>query len=163
MVESPGLTSRPGKIPSAMAWAAHSMLGAIIATSVALVVYVVIGLIAWAAIRGYEGIGLCAAMGLAAGVVLRGPGSRPARVLGGGMGAAIAGYAALSTGEMFPPATMQWALAGTAYGALFGLPVAALVGGLVGLLGALCHRWGFDHAATADEGRPADQGHEDRR
>ncbi len=86
MIESPGLTSRPAKIPSAMAWAAHSMLGAIIATSVALVVYVVIGLISWAAVRGYEGICLCAAMGLAAGVVLRGPGPDPPGSLAAGWG-----------------------------------------------------------------------------
>ena len=63
---------------------------------------------------------------------------------------------------MFPPATMQWALAGTVYGALFGLPVAALVGGLVGLLGAVWRWWGLGHTTTAGEGQPAEQGDKDR-
>jgi hypothetical protein len=131
------------------------MPGPVIATSVALTLYVAVGLISWTAVRGYEGISFCAAMGVAAGFVRRGPGPRSARVFGGAMGAAIAGYAALATGEMFPPATMEWALAGTVYGALFGLPMAALIGSLVGLLDAVSCRWGADHADTADEGRPA--------
>src|SRR3954469_9019354 len=143
MNESPGLTSQPAKFPSAMAWAARGAQGAILATSGALVVFVVIGLISWTAIAGYHAVAISGALGAAAGALLRGPGSRSARVLGGGMGGGLAGLAALSMGEMFPPATMQLALGGTGYGALLGLPVAALVGGFVGLLAALGRRLGW--------------------
>jgi hypothetical protein len=57
-------------------------------------------------------------------------------------------------GEMIAPGTVQWALAGGSYGALFGLPLAALLGGLTGLLGAVSSFSKTDDAAT-DRGLPA--------
>jgi hypothetical protein len=104
---------------------------------IALAVVVVIGAISWAVVRGYPGVVICGVLGAAAGAVLKGPGARLARVLGGGIGGAMAGDFAVAAAEVFPPETAQWALAGAAYGALFGMPLAALVGGLIGLLAAV--------------------------
>jgi hypothetical protein len=126
-----------------------------IATLVALVVFVVIGAISWNVVMGYQGVGICDVLGAVVGATLRGRGSRMARVLGGGLGGAVAGYFAVAAGEVLPPGTAQWALAGAAYGALFGLPLAALVGGLVGLLGAV--GWSSKTSRITDGGRPADQ------
>ena len=137
MNESARTTCQPPRIPSAAGWAARSALGAMIATAIGLAAYVVIGVLSWAAVRGLHGIGICGALGAAAGAALSGPGSRLARVLGGGIGGVVAGLFTLASGEVFPPASMQWALSGGAYGALFGLPAAALVGGLIGLI----RRW----------------------
>jgi hypothetical protein len=126
------------------------------ATAIGLAVYVVIGALSWAAVRGLHGIGLCGALGAAAGAALSGPGSRLARFLGGGIGGAVAGYFTLASGEVFPPGSMQWALSGGAYGALFGLPVAALVGGLIGLIGAVSRSLRISDGTT-DKGRPTDR------
>ncbi len=158
MTESARPTSQPARIPSAPEWAARSALGTMIATVIGLAAYVVIGLLSWAAVRGLHGIGLCGALGAATGAALSGPGSRPARVLGGGTGGVVAGYLTLASGEVLPPGTMRWALGGGAYGALFGLPVAALVGGLIGLIGAVPRSSGSGHAIITDKVRRADQG-----
>jgi hypothetical protein len=132
---------------------ARSALGATITTSIALVTFIVIGTSPWAAVRGYQGVGICAALGAVAGAALKGPGARLARVLGGGLGGAVAGYFAVAAGEVFPPGTAQWVLGGGAYGALFGLPLAALVGGLIGLLGAVPRFLKIGNATT-DRGLP---------
>ena len=137
MNESARPTSQPARIPSVPGWTARSALGTMIATAIGLAAYVVIGVLSLAAARGLQGICICSALGAAAGAALRGPGSRLARVLGGGIGGVVAGYFTVASGEVFPPGTMQWALSGGAYGALFGLPAAALVGGLIGLI----RRW----------------------
>jgi hypothetical protein len=108
-----------------------------IAVLIALVAFVLIGTISWATVRGYQGVGICVALGAAAGAALKGPGSRLARVLGGGSGGAVAGSFAVAAAEVLPPGTMQWTLAGAGYGAVFGLPVATVMGGLIGLLGAM--------------------------
>jgi hypothetical protein len=138
MNESARPTSQPDRIPSASGWAARSALGTMVATTIGLAAYVVIGVVSWSAVRGFQGIGLCGVLGAAAGAALSGPGSRVARVLGGGIGGVVAGYFALASGEVYPPGTMRWALSGGAFGALFGLPVAAIVGGLIGMIGAPC-------------------------
>src|SRR5262245_10421585 len=152
MNESTGLRSQPPRIPSAPGWVARSALGTMIATALRLAAYVVIGVLSLAAARGLQGIGICGALGAAAGAALSGPGSRLARILGGGIGGVVAGYFTVASGEVFPPGTIQWALSGGAYGALFGLPVAALVGGLIGLIGAVSRLWGIGHG-TSERGR----------
>ena len=134
MEDSPRLTSRPATLRSASGRAARGALGAAIATAVALAAFVVIGVISWGAVAGLQGVGICGALGVAAGAALGRPGPRAARIIGGGIGGVVAGYFALASGEMLPPGTMQWALGGGAYAALFALPVAALMGGFVGLL-----------------------------
>jgi hypothetical protein len=117
MHESPELPAHPGRIPSVSTWVAHGAYGAMIATSVALVVFVVIGNFSWATVRGYQGIGICGALAAVVGIAPRAAGSRLARVLGGGIGGAVAGYFAVAAGELFPPRTVQWVIAGAADGA----------------------------------------------
>ena len=112
--------------------------------------------------RGLQGVCICGALGAAAGAALGRLGPRAARVIGGGIGGGGAGYFALASGEMLPPGTLQWALGGGGYGALFALPVALLVGGLIGLLGAASFSVGIGNA-TEDGGGPADHGGTDRR
>ena len=115
--------------------AASGALGAAMATAVALAAFVAIGSVAWHAVTGLQGIGICGALGAAAGAALGSLGPRAARIIGGGIGGVVAAYFALAFGEVMPPGTMQWALSGAAYAALFALPVAALVGDLIGLSG----------------------------
>jgi hypothetical protein len=67
------LTFQPARIPSALGWATRCAFGAMIANSVALAAFVVIGLISWAAVRGLQGVGICGALGAAAGAALKGP------------------------------------------------------------------------------------------
>jgi len=160
MNESTSPTSQPARIPSVPGWTARSALGTMIATAIGLAAYVVIGVLSLAAARGLQGICICSALGAAAGAALSGPGSRLARVLGGGIGAVVAGYYTLASGEVLPPGSMRWALSGGAYGALFGLPLAALVGGLIGLIGAAARWLGIGHATRTDKGPSADQGGE---
>jgi hypothetical protein len=105
-----------------------------VATSIALAAFVAIGSISWAAVRGLQGVVICGALGAAAGAALSGPGSRLARVLGGAIGGAIGGFFALASAELIPPGTAQWALSGGGYAALFALPAAAFIGGLMRLL-----------------------------
>jgi hypothetical protein len=69
------------------------------------------------------------------GAALRSPGSRLARVFGAGIGAVVGGYFAVAAGEQFTPGTMHWACVGVAYAALSAIPAAALLGGLIGLVG----------------------------
>jgi hypothetical protein len=146
------LKSEPARILSALGLAAHGALGALVATSVALFAFVVIGIIAWAAVRGLQGVGICGAFGAAVGAILRTPRSRLARVLGGGVGGVVAGYFAVASAEAFPPGTAAWAYVGATYAALFALPAAAFVGGLIGLLSAVSRSLGTGSATETKNG-----------
>ena len=53
------------------------------------------------------------------------------------MGGMVAGWFAISSAELVHPSTMQWAYTGGTLAALIALPVAAVAGGLVGLLSAV--------------------------
>jgi hypothetical protein len=140
MNSSPRLTSRPARLKSASGSAARSALGAVIATAVGLAAFVVIRILSWDTVTGFQGIGICGALGAAAGVVWGGPGSWPARVLGGGIGGIVAGYFALAFGEVMAPGSLQWALSGAAYAALFALPMATLVGSMTGWINSASGR-----------------------
>jgi hypothetical protein len=132
------------------------------ATAVALAAFVMVGVISWGAVRGLQGVCICGTLGAAAGAALGGLGPRAARVIGGGVGGVVAGYFALASGEMLPPGTLRWALGGGGYASLFALPVAMLVGGIIGMLDAAsCPVRAGDVAA--DNGRSADHGGTDRR
>jgi hypothetical protein len=128
------LTSRTAGFRFTTGGVARGAHGAVIATAVALAAFVVIGVISWDAVCGLQGVCICGAVGVAAGAVLGRPESRAARIIGGGIGGVVAAWFALASGEMFPPGTLQWALSGGVYAALFAIPVAALAGGLIGLL-----------------------------
>ena len=68
---------------------------------------------------GLQRILICGAPGAAAGAAMSGPGTRLARVVGGGIGGIVAGSFALASGEVMPPGTILWALGGAAYAAVF--------------------------------------------
>ena len=155
MIDSHDLKSQPARIPSAGATAARGAVGAMVATAVALAVFVVIGLNSWDAVRGLQGVGICSVLGAAVGAALTGPGPRLARVLGGGMGGAVAGFFAPSSAELVYPATAQWAYIGGAFAALFALPVAAVAGGLFGLLSAMFRSRANGNTSTMDKFKEA--------
>ena len=62
-----------------------------LATAVALAALVVIGVISWDAVAGFQGVCICGALGVAAGAALGRPESRAARIIGGGIGGVVAG------------------------------------------------------------------------
>jgi hypothetical protein len=134
MERQTSLTSRDAGYRAPSARAARGAQGAATATAVALAALVVIGVISWDAIAGFQGVCICGALGAAAGAALGGIGPRAARIIGGGIGGGVAGYFALASAEVLPPGTLQWALGGGGYAALFALPVAMLVGGIIGLI-----------------------------
>jgi hypothetical protein len=150
------LTSRTAGFRFTLGRVARGAIGAVIATAVALAALVVIGVISWDAVARFQGVCICGALGVAAGAVLGRPESRAARVIGGGIGGVVAGYFALASGEMLPPGTMEWALGGGLYAALFALPMAALVGASSDC-SARRRAVGIRNA-TGDEDRPAAHG-----
>jgi hypothetical protein len=99
--------------------AARGALGAAPATALAPAASVAIGSVARHAVAGLQGILICGAPGAAAGAAMSGPGTRLARVLGGGIGGIVAGYFALASGEVMPPGTILSALGGAAHVAVF--------------------------------------------
>jgi hypothetical protein len=119
-----------------LACAARGAGGAMIATSAALAVLVLAGMVFPSAVFGPSGVGLCGALGAVVGSVAGRREPKLAWVLGGGIGGVVAGWFAISAAELFPPGTWQWADSGGALAILFSLPVAAVVGGLVGLASA---------------------------
>jgi hypothetical protein len=162
MESKTSLTSRAAGLLSSTGRAAQGALGAIIATAVALAALVAIGVISWGAVRGLQGVCICGALGAAAGAALGRLSPRAARIIGGGIGGVVAGYFALASGEILSPGTLQWALGGGGYAALFALPVALLVGGIIGLLDAPSRPVGAGDV-TEDKGRPPDHGGTNRR
>jgi hypothetical protein len=142
--------------------AASGALGAALATGVGLAALVMMGVISWGTVAGLQGVCICGVLGAAAGAALGRLGPRAARIIGGGIGGGVAGYFALASGEVLPPGTLQWAFGGGGCAALFALPMATLVGGVIGLLDASPRSVGIG-SAKMDEERPADQGGTDRR
>jgi hypothetical protein len=104
------------------------------ATSMAICAVAIMGLFAWPVLAGIPGIALAVAVGAAAGAAFPRPAPRIARVVTGGLGGLVAGYFALASAEVVTPGTLAWALAASGYAALFALPVAAIVGGVTGLV-----------------------------
>jgi hypothetical protein len=162
METSPRLTPRPAPLPLASGRAAQGALGAVTATAVGLAALVVMGVISWDAVIGFQGVCICGALGAAAGAALGRLGPRAARIIGGGIGGFVAGYFAVASAELLPPGTLQWALGGGGYAALFALPVTMLVGGIIGLLNPASRSSGMRNAME-DEDRPADHGGTNRR
>jgi hypothetical protein len=161
MNESTRPTSRPARVPSAAGQTAASALGALIAAALAIVTLVVIGLLSWAGVRGLQGVGISGTVGAVVGAVLLGPGTRSARVLGGGTGGVVGAYFALASAELLRAGTAEWAYYGGAYAALFALPAAALVGGLVGLLDSISRSSRIGQEATPAQGPAACQSGEE--
>ena len=129
-----------GPKPSRSAQAVRGVLGGTFATLLAMVTYVVIGMIAGPIAVGLAGLGVCAALGAAAGVGLRGLGSRGARTTSGFFGVHVGSYFIQASVESYPWGTLDWAIKGGARGAAFSLPV-AFVTAAVGDLGLIALSW----------------------
>jgi hypothetical protein len=161
MESKTSLTSRGASLRAPTGRAASGALGAVTASAVALAALVVLGIISWDSIAGFQGIYICGAVGAAAGVALGRLGPRAARIIGGGTYGLVAGYFALASAEMLPPGTLQWALGGGGYAAMFALPVEMLVGGIIRLRDDAPRSVRIGNG-TEDEGRPAQHGRTDQ-
>ena len=109
------------------------MLGGTLATLLALVAYVVIGMIAGPVAVGLPGLLVCAFLGATAGVGLRGLGSRGARITSGFLGGLVGSYFIQASVEALPWGTLDWAVKGGAFGAAISLPVAFVTAALIEL------------------------------
>jgi len=118
----------------------RGVLGGTLATLLALVAYVVIGMTAGPLVVGLPGLGVCAALGAAAGVGLRGLGSRGARITNGFLGGLVGSYFIQASVEAYPWGTLGWAIKGGALGAAFSLPVAFVTAALIEL-GLIALSW----------------------
>jgi hypothetical protein len=137
MGDSSNLTCHRPTFRTTAYLAARSALGAVLATSIGLITVLIAGVLWWSTIRGFPGVEIAAAVAGLAGAVLRAPGYRFARVLGGLVGGTVAGYFAVAAAEIAAPGSVSWALTGGGYAALFGLPAAFLAGWLASLAGTM--------------------------
>jgi hypothetical protein len=112
-------------------------MGAVIGALAGLAAVVIMGMVAWGAVRGFSGAIIAAIVGALLGGVLRGFGDWPARALGGGVGGAVGGFFAVAAAEQSPPGSAEWAFQGGLLGAVFGVPIAAVAGVAVGIILAL--------------------------
>jgi hypothetical protein len=115
-------------------------IGAVIAALAGLAAVVVVGLLAFGAVRGFSGAIIAAIVGALLGGVLRGLGEWSARTLAGGVGGAVGGFFAVAAAEQCPPGSAEWAVNGGLLGALFGVPVAAVLAVMAGVVVELVRR-----------------------
>ena len=94
------------------------------------------GLITWTFFRGVQGILLASTVGGLSPLLIRRLRRWPASSSAGAVGALVGSFFAISCMEVYPPGSIEWALKGGFHGAMWGLPVAMLLG----LLGLLRHR-----------------------
>lgn len=112
---------------------ALSATGAVLGSACAVAGVVALGLSSPEAMHGARVLFVGGAVGLAAGLLIR-FGWSPARVVGATLGGAAGGFFALTCVEWTGGFTQTWALHGGGYGLMFGVPVAAFIGGLGGFL-----------------------------
>jgi hypothetical protein len=130
----PTLTSEPLRRSSASGRAIRTALGAIIATCIALAVLLLVGIVMPGIAFELPGVGLCGLIGALTGALPGLPGRTVGRIVGGAVGGLVAGWFAIAAGEMATPGTLAWAYSGGALALLFALPVACIVGGVIGIL-----------------------------
>lgn len=111
-----------------------SMLLAVAATVVAIVVVVLAGMASWGAVVGTRGSWIGALVGAVMGLALRRRGHWLPRLIGGFLGGMIGGYFAVAAAEQAVPGSYAWAIRGGLLAALFGVPVAMLFASIVGAL-----------------------------
>ena len=112
-------------------------IGAMIAALSGLAAVVVVGFLAFGAVRGFNGALIAGVVGALVGGLIRGFGDCPVRSLAGAVGGAVGGYFAVAAAEQFAPGSWEWAVYGGPYAALFGVSVAVVLavtaGSVVGL------------------------------
>ena len=91
------------------------------------------GVLAWSYFRGVPGVVFAMICGGVTAVLIRRSTKLPSSAIAGAIGAMTAAFFAIACGEVITPGTIEWALGGGIYGAMFGVPL----GGILGLLGLL--------------------------
>jgi hypothetical protein len=130
-------TKPPVPEPSMLGPITRGTIGAVIAATAGIAAVVIVGMLAWDAVSGLNGVIIAAVVGALLGGVLRGFGDWPVRSLAGGLGAAVGGFFAVCAAEQSPPGSAAWAVYGGLLGAVFGVPVAAITGVTVGAIVAV--------------------------
>lgn len=110
------------------------ILGPVFATAFGLVAVLLLGLVSWSLARGVTGIFIGTVVSAMAAALLRWQARWPISIIASGLGAVVACYFAIATAELLPPGSFEWMWKGGLYGAMFGIPVAAVLSPL-GLLG----------------------------
>jgi hypothetical protein len=111
-----------------------SVMLAVAATLVAIVMVVLVGVASWGAVVGTRGSWIGALIGAVLGLALRRYGHWLPRLIGGFLGGMIGGYFAVAAAEQAVPGSSEWAIRGGLLGAAFGVPVAMLFAAIVGAL-----------------------------
>lgn len=115
------------------------VLGPVIATILGLVAVLLVGLASWPLARGVTGIAIGTGFSVLVAVLFRWKANWPTSISASGFGAMVACYFAIATAELLPPRSIEWMWKGGLYGAMFGIPVAAVLSPLA-LLGILRNR-----------------------
>lgn len=104
-----------------------SVLSSVAATAIGLTAVLIVGMIWWPAGRGPQGILLGAVAAAVAAQLIRYCASWPASSIAAFIGAAVASFLAIATGEAIEPGSVKWAYMGGMYGCSIGLPVSAIL------------------------------------
>jgi hypothetical protein len=115
----------------------RATIGGVIAAIAGLAAVVIVGMLAWEAVVGPVGAIIAAVIGALLGGILRGFGDWPVRSLAGAVGGAVGGFCAIAAAEQSPPGSAEWAVHGGLLGAVFAVPVAAVVAVAAGAIAAL--------------------------
>ena len=119
-------TRTPFREPSMFGCITGGMVGAVIAAIAGIAAVVIMGMLAWDAVRGPPGVIIAAVVGALVGGLIRFFGGWPARSLGGGAGGAFGGFFTIAAAEQSPPGSVEWAVNGGLLGAALGVPIAAI-------------------------------------
>lgn len=103
------------------------ILGPVVATVFGLVTILLLGLVSWSLARGVPGIAIGTVVSVLVAVLLRSKSELPISIIASGFGAMVACFCAISTAELLPPGSIEWMWKGGLYGAMFGIPVAAVL------------------------------------
>src|SRR5439155_4679106 len=127
----------PGPEASMFRRVTRGTVGAVIAAITGLAAVIIVGALAWDAVRGPSGAIIGAVVAAFMGGALRGFGDWPVRSLAGGVGGSVGGFFAVAAAEQSPPGSAAWAVNGGLLGAAFGAAVAAVAGVAIGVIVAL--------------------------
>lgn len=108
-------------------------LGPVVATAFGLLAVLLLGLASWSLGGGVTGIAIGTAVSVLIAVLLRWKADWPISIMASGFGAMVACYFTIATAELLAPGSIDWMWKGGLYGAMFGIPVAAILSPL-GLL-----------------------------
>ena len=108
----------------------QSIVSSVLAAAVGLGAVLILGVLWWEVGRGLPGMVLGSFCGAVCAQQIRKRTTWPSSVLAASLGAGIASFLAIATGEAIEPGSLEWAARGGLYGATVGLPVSAVLGPL---------------------------------